>query len=85
MFVTITITIKLYAGLDVDAGVAGYDPATGVSFQVRQGVRLKHAVKQLGLPDRRCLTYFINGSRVGLWRKLKDGDEISCLRPLAGG
>jgi hypothetical protein len=83
--VTISVTIKLYAGLDIDAGVAGYDPATGVSLQIPNGARLKHAVNHLGLPDRRRLTYFIDGTRVGLWRKLKDGDEISCLRPLAGG
>jgi hypothetical protein len=39
----------------------------------------------IGLPDRHLLAYFINGERVGLWRKLEDGDDISCLKPAAGG
>ena len=78
----IHITVKLFAGLDVDAGLDGYNPATGIDIQAAPGVRVKHIVKQLGLPDRRRLAYFIGGTRVGLWKKLRDGDEVACLRPL---
>lgn len=81
----IRITVKLFAGLEIDAGLEGYNPATGIEIQALPGVRVKHIVKQLGLPDRRRLAYFVDGTRVGLWKKLRDGDEISCLRPLAGG
>jgi molybdopterin converting factor small subunit len=69
---TITIKVRLFAGLDQDASLNGFD-------------RLKKVVKMIGLPDRHLLAYFINGERVGLWRKLKDGDDISCLKPAAGG
>ena len=31
------------------------------------------------------LAYFINGEQVGLRKKLEDGDEITCLKPAAGG
>jgi molybdopterin converting factor small subunit len=39
----------------------------------------------IGLSDRYALVYFIHGERVGLRKRLEDGDEIACLRPAAGG
>ncbi|MFZ5569028.1 MAG: MoaD/ThiS family protein [Thermodesulfobacteriota bacterium] len=79
------VRIKLFAGLEVDAGMRGYDPLHGIVLDVPAGARLKVVTKRLGLPDGGRLMYFINGVRVGLWHRLKDGDEIACLRPLAGG
>jgi molybdopterin converting factor small subunit len=82
---TITIKVRLFAGLDQDAGLNGYDRQKGLDLIVPRGARLKKVVKMIGLPDRHLLAFFINGERVGLRRKLEDGDEISCLKPAAGG
>jgi hypothetical protein len=82
---TITIKVRLFAGLDQDSGLNDYDRQKGLNLNVPRGTRLKKVVKLIGLPDRHLLAYFINGERVGLWRKLEDGDDISCLKPAAGG
>lgn len=82
---TITIKVRLFAGLDQDADLNGYDRQEGLNLNVTKGTRLKKVIKMIGLPDRHLLAYFINGERVELWRKLEDGDDVSCLKPAAGG
>lgn len=79
------VRVKLFAGLEVDARVPHYDPFQGIVLDIPAGSRLKMVTRLLKLPDGGRLMYFINGARVGLWRRLKEGDEIVCLRPLAGG
>ena len=81
----ITIKVRLFAGLDQDANLKNYDRHEGLNLNIHRGTRLKKVVKMLGIPDGHLLAYFINGERVGLWRKLEDGDDISCLKPVAGG
>lgn len=82
---TVRIKVRLFAGLDRDADLVGYDRRQGLDLSVAGGTRLEKVVKMIGLPDRQVLAYFINGERVGLRRKLEDGDEIACLKPAAGG
>jgi sulfur carrier protein ThiS len=82
---TVSVNVKLFAGIDKDANVAGYDHNAGLVLTVPEGARLKKVVKMIGLPKRYTLVFFINGQRVGLQQKLEDGDEIACLRPIAGG
>ena len=82
---TITIKVRLFAGLDQDAKLNGYDREQGLNLTVPKGTRLKKVVKMIGLPDRHLLAYFINGERSDLRRKLEDGDDIACLKPAAGG
>ena len=82
---TITVKIRLFAGLDQDASLKDYDREEGLNFNIPRGTRLKKVVKMIGLTNRHMLAYFINGEQVALGRKLEDGDEISCLKPAAGG
>lgn len=82
---TITIKIRLFAGLDQDADLKDYDRDEGLNINIPRGTRLKKVIKMIGLPNRRLLAYFINGEQVELGRKLEDGDDISCLKPAAGG
>ena len=82
---TITIKIRLFAGLDQDADLNDYDRQEGLNLNAPQGTRLKKVVKMIGLRDWHLLAYFINGEQVKLGRKLEDGDDISCLKPTAGG
>lgn len=82
---TITIKVRLFAGLDQHVNLKTFDRHEGLNLNIPRGTRLKKVVKMLELPDRHLLAYFINGERVGLWRKLEDGDDVSCLKPVAGG
>lgn len=82
---TITISVKLFTGLDQIAKTEEYDPLEGVTMTIPKGTRVKKAMKMLGLSNRGSLIFFMNGERVGPRKKLKDGDEIDCFRPVAGG
>jgi hypothetical protein len=82
---TITVTLKLFSGIDKDLNLKDYDPAKGISVTVRDGTRVKKILKSMGLKNISSHSYFLNGERVSAWTKLKDRDEVSCLRPSAGG
>ncbi len=82
---TIRVTVKLFTGLDKDVRGVGQNPRDGMTLNLPEGTRLRKLTKTLDLPDRYSLAYFVNGKQVGLLRKLKDGDEVVCLRPSAGG
>lgn len=81
----IKVTVKLYSGLHKDAELRDYDPYSGIVQEVNSGTRVRKIVKDLGIPQPYSLAYFINGERVGLWKKIHDGDELSCFRPSGGG
>jgi len=82
---TVTVKVRLFAGIDKDANVDNYDRNEGLTLKVPNGTRLKKVVKMIGLGDRYALVFLINGERAGLRKRLEDGDEIACLRPVAGG
>ncbi|MBC8179363.1 MAG: MoaD/ThiS family protein [Desulfobacteraceae bacterium] len=82
---TISVTVRLFTGLDRDAREVDQNPRDGITFNLPKGTRLRRLTKELDLPDRYSLAYFVNGKQAGLLRKLKEGDEIACLRPSAGG
>lgn len=81
----IVITVKLFGGIDTDAGLNDYDPDVGIDLQVREGIRLRKAVKKIGLNKTNSMALFINGKQVGPGKKLNDGDVVFCMKPLAGG
>ncbi len=78
----ISVNIKLLAGLDK---IAGYNPETGITLEVTEGDRLKKALKQVELPQDQPLSFLINGNKVSAKERLKDGDEVFCFLPFAGG
>ena len=79
---TIKINFKLLAGLDQ---VEGYDPDHGIDLAIREGAKLKKAIKLIDLPSNLPIAFIINGEKAGLSAKLKDGDEVFCFLPFAGG
>ena len=81
----IVITVKLFGGIDKDAGLNDYDPDVGIDMQVPEGIRLRKAIRKIGLKKNSSMALFINGKQVGLGEKLNDGDIIFCMKPLAGG
>ncbi len=81
----ITVTIKLYSGIAKELEIKNFDPAKGLTLSVSRGTRLKKILKNLGISNLSRLAYFRGGERIGLWSKVKDGDEISCLKPSGGG
>jgi hypothetical protein len=81
----ITITVKLYSGIDRELSLASYDPDGGLVFTVKRGTRLGRLLKNLGLKKLSSYAIYCQGDRVGRWKRLSDGEEISCLRPAGGG
>jgi len=81
----IVITVKLFGGIDTDAGLNDYDHDVGIDLQVPEGIRLRKVVRKIGLNQTNSMALFINGKQVGLSEKLNDGDIVFCMKPLAGG
>ena len=81
----ITITVKLFNGLDREARVESYDAETGISMVVPKNLRLKKAIKRLGLNPYDSIALFINGKKAGFREKLNDGDVVFCMKPVVGG
>lgn len=82
---TIGITIKLFGGIDRDSGISEYDPDKGLDLAVPEGIRLAKVLKKTGIKVNADTVYFVNGTKTGPRSKLKDGDAIFCMKPLAGG
>lgn len=78
----ISVNIKLLAGLDK---IADYNPETGIKLEIVEGARLNKALKQIELPQDQPLSFLINGNKVTARERLKDGDEVFCFLPFAGG
>jgi len=81
----VKVTIKLFSGINRDLNLTDYDPSRGIELEVRDGTRLKKVLKRLGMRKLMHNAYFLNGERAGLWTRLRDEDEISCIKPSAGG
>lgn len=82
---TITVTIKLFSGLEMSAGLKDYDSGKGITLQVNEHARLKKVLARTGLKNLGLHVYFIEGKRVDLRARLREGDEVYCMRPSAGG
>jgi hypothetical protein len=82
---TITVRIKFFSGIDKELKLENYNPTEGLSMSIPSGKRLKWALKSAGLTQFSSYAFFRSGERVSTWSRLKDGDEVSCLRPAGGG
>jgi hypothetical protein len=81
----ISISIRLYSGLHHEISDPDYDPYTGKTLVIRNGTRLRTVIAGLGIRNPSTNAYFAGGKRIGLWTKLRDGDDITCIKPSAGG
>jgi hypothetical protein len=81
----ITVTLKLFGGIHIEAKIEGYDMSAGIRLSVKKGTRLKSIVKLAGIIKPSSKIYFINGERAGLWARPGDNTEVSCFNPSAGG
>ncbi len=82
---SITIKIKFFGGLDVEAGIETYDPDVGVELRIADKVRLGKVVKPAGLSKIDSIALFVNGNPAGPRERLNEGDVVFCMRPMAGG
>lgn len=78
----IKVNVKLLAGLD---SKEGYDSHKGIELEVMEGTKLRKAIKQINLPQDQPISFIINGEKVNDSARLKEGDEIFCFLPFAGG
>jgi molybdopterin converting factor small subunit len=81
----IRVRVKLFTGLHREVGLMGYDPEAGIEMDIRKGARIRTVAKRLGLPGGVRVAFFVAGERAGRWHKLRDGDEVACIKPSAGG
>ncbi|OHD72429.1 MAG: hypothetical protein A2W19_13880 [Spirochaetes bacterium RBG_16_49_21] len=81
----ISVRIKFFSGLDKDLKLENYNPAEGIRIVIPKGKRLKLALKAMGLKTFSDCAYFRSGERISPWSKLRDGDEVTCLKPSGGG
>lgn len=82
---TIKVVVKLHSGLHRGLSIENYDPGIGVEISIKDASSVRFALKSLGMKNISRHAYFINGERAGIFKRLKDGDELSCFRPSAGG
>ena len=82
---TISITVKLFGGIDLDSGFSEYDPDKGLDLATSEGIRLAKVLKTAGVKVSADTVYFVNGAKTGPRVKMKDGDIVFCMKPLAGG
>ncbi len=81
----ITINLKLFSGLHREVDLKDYDTQNGAVLEVKKGTRLRALLKSIGMKNRGANSYYRGGGRIGLWRRLHDGDEIQCFKPTGGG
>jgi len=81
----ISVRMKFFSGIDKELSLHNYNPAEGIVIHVPSGTRLRRVLKDLGAQRRSSYVCFRNGQRIGMWTKLHDGDEVSCLKPSGGG
>jgi sulfur carrier protein ThiS len=81
----IDVTLRFFSGIDKEINIKNYDPSMGLTLSVSKGTRLKKILKKLEMPKMSSNAYFREGERMGLWSKVRDGDDISVLRPSGGG
>ncbi len=81
----ITVKIKLFSGLDRQVKINNYDPDSGIDVQIVKGARLKKIFKTIGLSRNESTACFINGKKVDVNEKLKNGDVLFFMKPVSGG
>ena len=82
---SITVKVKLFSGLDSQVIIDNYDPDAGINLQIVKGVRLKKIFKTIGLSRNESVVCFINGKKVDVNEKLKNGDVLFIMKPVSGG
>jgi len=81
----ITIKLMLFTGMDEDTSLQTYDYINGIDLKVKPHTRIKTVLKQIRFKGKYTPAFFCNTERVSGYKKLKDGDKISCLKPAGGG
>lgn len=78
----IRVNVKLLAGLDQREG---YDAATGIHLELPDKSKLKKVLKAIDLPREQPVSFIVNGEKAAPGDQLRDGDEVFCFLPFAGG
>lgn len=81
----ILVTVKLFSGLDREIPLSDYNRAEGITMEIKRGTRLRKILKAIGMKNLSYNAYFLNGVRIGLWEKINEDSEVSCMKPAGGG
>lgn len=82
---SIIVKIQLFSGLDRQVRIDNYDPDAGIDLKIAKGARLKKIFKTIGLSRNEAAVCFINGKKVDVNEKLKNGDVLFIMKPVSGG
>jgi len=81
----ISVRVKFFSGIEKEIQLRDYNPKIGVIMTVSPRKRLRYLVKSAGLNTSYPYIFIRDGRRITKWARLRDGDEISCLKPSGGG
>jgi hypothetical protein len=81
----ILVTVKLFSGLDREIPLSDYNRTEGITMEIKRGTRLRKILKAIGMKNLSYNAYFLNGVRIGLWEKINEDSEVSCMKPAGGG
>ncbi len=81
----ILVTVKLFSGLDREIPLSDYNRAEGITMEIKRGTRLRKILKSIGMKNLSYNAYFLNGVRIGLWERINEDSEVSCMKPAGGG
>ena len=82
---SVIVKIKLFNGLERQVRIDNYDPDAGIDLKIAKGARLKKIFKTIGLSRNEAAVCFINGKKVDVNEKLKNGDVLFIMKPVSGG
>ncbi|MBN1497699.1 MAG: hypothetical protein JXA07_13065 [Spirochaetes bacterium] len=81
----ISVRVKFFSDIDKEIKLRDYDPGKGIIMTISPGKRLKYLLKSAGVNTSYPYLYLRDGRRITRWTKLRDGDEITILKPSGGG
>ena len=85
MHTKININIKFFSNIHKDLGLSDYNPGTGIYIDVKSGTNIKKLLKTFGIIEISEIIIFRDMERIGMRKKLRDGDTITCLKISGGG
>ena len=77
------ITVKLFGLLRLDTGLRELQVEAASIRQLKS--EILHATDQITKETLRGCVILVNGTPCKSWTKLKDGDQVTLMPPVAGG
>lgn len=77
--------ITLFLSAHLREYVPAFDPATGLTVPLEEGVTVRELARRLGIPTEKVKLIFVDGLHASWDRPLKGGERVNLFPPVAGG